>query len=85
MPEVRAEMTGNANLRCLAARQLITAVAEGLGLKNKKSLKFEGYPVIGYQNDMQASGYNLLQELLILSLTTSTKCIDAFRIVPECT
>jgi len=57
--ESKAEMTGNASLKCSAPKdQLMIGVAMGLGLKSKNNGKFEGYPVIGYQSDMQASGVN---------------------------
>ena len=56
MSENQAEMTGNASLKCSTTDQLMIGVVMGLGLKNKNTGKFEGYPVIGYQSDLQASG-----------------------------
>lgn len=50
------ESTNNAEGKCISARlQVDTLLALGNGLKNNDHI-FTGYPVIGYQNRLQASG-----------------------------
>jgi len=57
--ENQLEEDEDAKGRCLRARtKLNNLLATGMGLKNNNGgiLNFTGYPVIGFQNEMQASG-----------------------------
>ncbi|KAK6919907.1 hypothetical protein RJ641_015811 [Dillenia turbinata] len=78
--EENEESTGDANGKCICLELISSALAfAGYGLTNNGIL-FTGYPVVGYQNKLQASGRCLdsLEDALIIACPWDPRAKEAY-------